>query len=323
MKELVAMKDELCEKFDLATYLDHCEKNFITAIENYEILAVPSFESILALTMGVSITKHLHISEVEPFSPIFQYKLSDAQMLKAQGEGKPYLYWNLVSAAATHCQSLGYHRESTYLNVPSSQAESIRRLFWTVYAFDKNMSLVLGRVSNMQSVEIDTRHPTISSDLALRAWDESFIKGINLAELQGRIFVGLYSNVTMARDSFERTQLISDLAVAIEKLHNELKQVGCSHSLLFNSVLIESLQINPEGVNDPQVFHLSRGNWDILFYSTLTLLFRASSTVGAELRISSDCFNAACKSLRAHLDFFPQYQTSQLLSDGEYFNWSV
>lgn len=68
MKELVAMKDQLCEKFDLATYLDHCEQNFITAIENYEILAVPSFESILALTMGVSLTKHLHIAEVEPFS---------------------------------------------------------------------------------------------------------------------------------------------------------------------------------------------------------------------------------------------------------------
>lgn len=61
MKELVAMKDELCDKFDLATYLDHCEQNFIAAIENYEILAVPTFESILALTMGVSITKYLHI----------------------------------------------------------------------------------------------------------------------------------------------------------------------------------------------------------------------------------------------------------------------
>lgn len=154
------------------------------------------------------------------------------QMLKAQGEGKPYLYWNLVSAAVTHCQSLGYHRELTYSNVPSSQADNIRRLFWTVYAFDKNMSLVLGRVSNMQSVEIDTHHPIVSSDLALRAWDESFIKGINLAELQGRIFAGLYCNVTMVRDSFERTQLISDLAASMEQWHDELEQVRRSHWIL-------------------------------------------------------------------------------------------
>lgn len=98
-------------------------------------------------------------------------------------------------------------------------------MFWTVYAFDKNMSLVLGRVSNMQNVEIDTRHPVVSSDPALRAWDESFIKGINLAELQGRIFAGLYSNVTMVTESFERTRLISDLAAAMEQWHDDLEQV--------------------------------------------------------------------------------------------------
>lgn len=146
-------------------------------------------------------------------------------MLKSQGEAKPYLYWKLVSAAVTHCQSLGYHRESTYRSIPSSKAESIRRLFWTVYAFDKNMSLVLGRVSNMQGFEIDTQHPVVSTDLALRAWDKSFIMGIRLAELQGRIFVSLYSTTTMARVSFERSQLISDLAVAMEKWHFEFKQV--------------------------------------------------------------------------------------------------
>lgn len=146
-------------------------------------------------------------------------------MLKSQGEAKPYLYWKLVSAAVTHCQSLGYHRESTYRSIPYSKAESIRRLFWTVYTFDKNISLVLGRVSNMQGLDIDTQHPIPSTDLALRAWDESFIMGIRLAELQGRIFVGLYSTATMARDSFERSQLISRLAAAMEKWHFELEQV--------------------------------------------------------------------------------------------------
>lgn len=54
LKELIAIKDPLCQKFDLAFHLDHCEQNFITAIETYEVLAVPSFENILALTMGVS-----------------------------------------------------------------------------------------------------------------------------------------------------------------------------------------------------------------------------------------------------------------------------
>ena len=69
------------------------------------------------------------------------------------------------------------------------------------------------------------------------------------------------------------------------------------------------------------MFDLSRGNWDILFYSTLTLLFHACSAVGVELQISPHCFNAARNSLQAHLNFFPQYQKSQLLSDADYFNW--
>ncbi|OQE35353.1 hypothetical protein PENCOP_c013G02517 [Penicillium coprophilum] len=276
LKELIAMKDPLCQKFDLATSLDHCEKNFVDAIETYEVLAVPSFESILALTMG---------------------------MIKSQGEAKPYLYWKLVAAAVSHCESLGYHRKSTYQNFSSSKAESIRRLFWTVYTFDKNMSLVLGRASHMQSLGIDSQYPTVSTDLALRAWDESFVMGIRLAELQGRIFADLYSTTTMAKAPSERAQIISDLSAAMEKWHLELEQ------------------IDSEGVNNPHVFHLSRGNWDILFYSTLTLLFHASSTNGVELQISSHCFNAARNSLRAHLDFFPQYQKSQLLSDDDYFNW--
>lgn len=56
MKEMIAFKDPLSQKFDLATYIDHCEQNFVAAVELYEVLAVPSFENILALVMGVSAT---------------------------------------------------------------------------------------------------------------------------------------------------------------------------------------------------------------------------------------------------------------------------
>lgn len=64
LKELIAMRDQLCQRFDLATYLDHCEQNFVAAVETYEVLAVPSFENILALTMGVSITRHLRMVQM-------------------------------------------------------------------------------------------------------------------------------------------------------------------------------------------------------------------------------------------------------------------
>ncbi|RAH80848.1 hypothetical protein BO86DRAFT_364181 [Aspergillus japonicus CBS 114.51] len=271
------MNDDLCQRFDLNAHLIRCEQIFVAALEHYEVLVVPSFENILALTMG---------------------------MIKAQGEAKPSLYWTLACAAATQCQSLGYHREASYRNIPSGKADSIRRLFWTVYCFDKNMSLLLGRVSNLHGLAIDTRHPAMATDRALRPWDESFIMGIRLAELQDRVLTGLYSLGTASKGPSERARLIRDLAAAMEEWRVEFTQ-----------------QINAEAVNNAQVFHLSRGNWDIAYYSTLTLLHHASSATETGLYVGSPCVHAARNSLQAHLQCFPQYQDSRLLSDGEYINW--
>lgn len=78
----------------------------------------------------------------------------------------------------------------------------------------------------MRGLAIDAHYPSISADPALRAWDESFVLGIKLAELQGRIFDGLHSKATMVRDSSQRTKLIGDLGVAMEKWMLDLKQVS-------------------------------------------------------------------------------------------------
>ena len=42
------------QKYDLKLYAARCEQNFNSLIESYEVLAVPSFENIFALVMGVS-----------------------------------------------------------------------------------------------------------------------------------------------------------------------------------------------------------------------------------------------------------------------------
>ncbi|KAL4816596.1 hypothetical protein BDW67DRAFT_190813 [Aspergillus spinulosporus] len=280
LKELIAVKDELGQRFDLLAHLDHCERIFVSALETFEVLAVPKFEHVLALTMG---------------------------MIKAQGESKPSLFWTLVSAAATQCYSLGYHREASYRDIPSGKADNIRRLFWTVYVFDKNMSLLLGRIPTMQRLQINTRYPVISLDPALRAWDESFIMGIRLAGLQERIFTGLYSTATASTEAAERENLISEIEGDMQRLYSDLKK------------------IRPDGVNGPHVFAMSRGQWDISYYSTLTLLYhsssRTSTAAAAGHQVRADCLAAARSSLVAHLKCFPQYQASKLLSDGEYMNW--
>ncbi|KAL4809851.1 hypothetical protein BDV18DRAFT_156232 [Aspergillus unguis] len=275
LKEYIAMNDGLCQHYNLAAHLDQCEQLFISAIETYEVLVVPSFENVLALTMGA---------------------------IKAQGEAKPSLFWALISAAVTQCQSLGYHREATHRGLLPARADATRRLFWAVYIFETNISLLLGRASSMQGLLIDTEYPAISRDPAIRPWDESLIMGIRLAGLQNRIFVGLYA----AGDPPDHTPLVTELDSEMQQWHFDLEQ------------------IQSDGVNHPQVFNMSRGNWDISYYSSLTLLHYASFAgrrPGRRPRLSLLCINAARNALSAHLSCFPQFRESQLLSDGEYFNW--
>lgn len=60
------MEDQLCQKFDMKKYLAQCEQLFVAASESYDILAVPSFENILALTFGVRIKGYYSIVIVLP-----------------------------------------------------------------------------------------------------------------------------------------------------------------------------------------------------------------------------------------------------------------
>lgn len=53
LQEYKALKDPLCQQFDFDVHLTQCEKNFIMGLETYDIMAMPSFDNILGLTMGV------------------------------------------------------------------------------------------------------------------------------------------------------------------------------------------------------------------------------------------------------------------------------
>lgn len=57
LREYTTLSDPLCKDHDLKAHLARCEKNLNVGLEAYDVLAVPSFESILALTMGVSETQ--------------------------------------------------------------------------------------------------------------------------------------------------------------------------------------------------------------------------------------------------------------------------
>ncbi|KAI0096920.1 hypothetical protein GGR51DRAFT_566904 [Nemania sp. FL0031] len=276
LRECLTLGNQLSKEYDLKTYIARCEHNFNVGIETYDILAVPCFENVLSLTIGV---------------------------IKAQNEAKLFLACTLASAAASHCHILGYHREKLYQGDHTEVSHTKRRLFWSLYAFDKNMSLLLGRSSSFQDIEIDAHYPPLSVDKGRRPWDEWFHLAIRLAKVQGQIYDRLYSAVGMQMEVSERKNHIESLEIILQRWRTDLEQIDSTH------------------VNYPQVFSLSRTHWDIMYYSTLTCLLRASATPTSSGEISSQCFQAARQSLKSHLFCFSGYSSSNMLSDADFANW--
>ncbi|KAL4787931.1 hypothetical protein BJX76DRAFT_249584 [Aspergillus varians] len=276
LKEFIGLKHPLTEKYDLSSHLANCERNFNTGLETYEILVVPSFENILSLTLAV---------------------------IKAQDEANVLLSSTLVSVAARHCIMLGYHRALTYQNQRGATASNICRLFWTVYAIDKNMSLLLGRASCIQDYDIDVPYPVCAGDAAAKAWDESFIVYLSLGRVQGQIYDRVYSAAALKLAPEVRTQSIDELAQELHQWHHRMYQIDWSD------------------VNAPDLLQLSQPTWDIMYYSLLTSLLRGSSTSTTTPEITSQCFKAARSALQSHLRSFPMYVESKVASARDYVNW--
>ncbi|KAJ5096908.1 hypothetical protein N7456_007629 [Penicillium angulare] len=276
MKESVTMKDEMAEQLKFEDHIDNCKKSFEAAIEGYDVLSVPTFENIIALTMGA---------------------------MKAQDESKPLVCCQMVSAAARHSQMLGYHRESTYKRDQDRNSENKRRIFWCIYVFDKMMSLLLGRASYIQDFDIDVQWPSSASDPTIRPWDDAFCYMIRLSSVQDQIYNKLYSASALKAEPSERAKRIQELELEMEKCRKQ------------------RFEIDPSTIDNPSLFDICQRTWDILYYSAMTSLLRASSSLDKGAEIGPRCFEAARLSLRSHLKCFPDYRDSDIFTISDYANW--
>ncbi|KAH0425022.1 hypothetical protein CcaCcLH18_11241 [Colletotrichum camelliae] len=66
--------------------------------------------------------------------------------------------WHLLGLAVKTCISLGLHREpDAHSNLTIPEANRRRWLFWTVYYFDRMISLVMDRPVSIQDDDISVR----------------------------------------------------------------------------------------------------------------------------------------------------------------------
>ncbi|KAJ5180494.1 fungal-specific transcription factor domain-containing protein [Penicillium capsulatum] len=198
---------------------------------------------------------------------------------------------------------LGYHRESTYQKSQDENVRSQRRIFWTVYNLDKSMSLLMGRPSYLQDFDIDAEYDAPSTDPAIRPWDEAFDTATKLAEIKGNIYNKLYSAAARKISENERIARINELEVALHQCQATRDKIDSSQ------------------VNDRSLHEISERTWDMTYYSTLTILLRASTSSETGNEIGPKCFEAARRGLQSHLKCFPDYTESDIFTVSDFANW--
>ncbi|KAM0494449.1 hypothetical protein ACHAP8_008592 [Fusarium lateritium] len=181
----------------------------------------------------------------------------------------------------------------------------MRRVFWFIYITDKNMSLLQGRPSYLQDSEVDAWHPRISPDPSYKVWDDLFILGIKFAKIQGEVYGRLYSATARQSSPVQQEQAVNQLS---DKMQSWYIDVG---------------KLDSSQMKDQEVFELSKKNWDVMYYSTLTLIL-VNATTDEESGISLKCVEAARAGLQSHLACFCSYQTYDspgLVSESDYASW--
>ncbi|KIY02886.1 uncharacterized protein Z520_01351 [Fonsecaea multimorphosa CBS 102226] len=158
-----------------------CRSNLRNALLRLPLLLKPCMETIAALTIGAA-------SAIES---------SQAAMA-----------WSFISAASSLCITLRYHRgpaSDDPHGVPQADQE---RLFWTLYAIDKALSLRLGRLSNICDSEV------------LLPIDQCEIREAKLGRIQGQIYEQLHSPQTPnnATNDKQRNSAVQVLAEATRDL---------------------------------------------------------------------------------------------------------
>jgi hypothetical protein len=201
--------------FDLSTYKDTTETNFVLGLQTYETMTIPTLENIQALFLGVR-------SRLGPFH---WSRTNLCKATKAQEQSKLSLCWTYLSAATAMCQTLGFHRSSQLRTEMKHSAESKKHVFWALYSMDKNISLNLGRTSHFDDDDIDVEYFTPSENQQQQPWDLLMLSSVAFSRLQGEVYDRLYSAAASKRNLAHRAGTVEELSMRLLSLRDDLLMV--------------------------------------------------------------------------------------------------
>ncbi|KAI5245615.1 hypothetical protein E4T42_06696 [Aureobasidium subglaciale] len=276
IRDYWSQQDPILEGYDAQSIIDLCETRFCAGLERFETLTVPVLPHIQALMIGA---------------------------IKAQEECKLSLSWTFMSAAATMCHTLGFHRKSSLIHEDPETADVKRHLFWQLYMLDKNLSLNLGRGSNFPDSDIDAEFFAPSSNPAQRPWDLMSLATILFAKLQGQVYDRLYSASAINSSVEARTRAIDELSYEVNALRNQLLSIDFTGAY-YQERLLGMAQAA-----------------DFVCYSVLTIIYRAQPLTSSTTEISPKCYEAARLALDNHLRCFANFSNRSVDQQAEYVNW--
>ncbi|KAM5349179.1 hypothetical protein ACJ41O_009002 [Fusarium nematophilum] len=150
-----------------------CRSNVDTALQLLPMLLPASMEVVAALTLGA---------------------------LQSIEDSKTSMAGTLISAALSHCQTLGYHRLGLARGDEGPLRIAKERLFWAVYSIENGLSLRLGRSSGIRDTDI------------ILAIDPDEPRSTKIARIQKKVYEQLYSPAGLASSPEKRIQVAQELS---------------------------------------------------------------------------------------------------------------
>jgi hypothetical protein len=222
------------------------------------------------------------------------------------------LAWQLNSAAATMCQSLGWHR------LQATEAGDVDdtnpAAFWFCYMLDKGFSLRFGRTSVIRDLDISIPRRSSNMTHMSEPWKNIYNLWIQTGSVLGETYDNLYSAAALARPQTERIETAKLLAEKSKQLFRGLKETSSvpGRDGMFAAVPDRSARDKMETtLRSAEVTHLA----------TLTLIYRAiPSSPGFPSTFNQECIDAARMAFECHEQCMKLASGSPLAQVG-YLNW--
>ncbi|KAK6514978.1 hypothetical protein TWF506_007336 [Arthrobotrys conoides] len=224
------------------------------------------------------------------------------------------LAWQLNSAAAMMCQTLGWHR----LRGEDGTGDARTTLFWFCYMLDKGLALRFGRTSVIQDWDISaTRY---FGNTALPAsWNLMIGLWISTGGVLGEIYQHLYSPSALAREPSQRVETARLLAEKMERIWDDMVELSVSSGARDQDSL-RTFSKDPRNQSTLDMVHKSGR---VTHLSTLTLIYRAiPSAPGLPSTFNAECIDAARGAFSCHVECMELTAGNPVAMAG-YLHWTI